>query len=256
MCNDLQLYKLDSVTKATARPNGRKLRRLERGLVKGIKPEFEKHKLYILRKAKKLFNKKSVNDDIDAILDNLDIKPLVAVVMDSASRAMTVGGQYRVRKEKLSALGISFTLTNPLAVDYLETSRPLELAKLADTTKAKIKPILIKALKSGQSYNDTAKIIADSFAFSEVRAQMIAVNEIGRAYEVGNMIPMRELKAMGYEVRKQWSTVGDENVTPQCADNEAQGWIELDKPFESGDDTPPRINNPRCRCSCLWEYDS
>jgi len=172
---------------------------------------------------------------------------------------MKFGADYRIGKMSLGALGISFDLANERATEYLATDRPLILANMKDTVKEHIKPILIEAQKAGKSYNEVAKTIKENFAFSQERAQMIATNEIGHAYEYGNRVPMDELKEQGYTVTKRWSTTGDDKVTEQCNDYADLKWIELDDTFISDagteDQEAPRDTNPNCRCTTLYEYE-
>lgn len=249
------------INKANARPNGRKLRRRERSLEREVQAELDRQRDRILSGYKKLvgkgkgkaFSTKKAGE-IEDIFNEIDPELLIQIVLDHSQSAMEFGAQYRIKTDKLGEIGITFDLLNPLAVEYLETDRPLVLSTLEQTTKDEIIPILQEALDSGQSYNDTASQIRDSFAFSSSRSQMIAVNEIGHAYEWGNYVPMKDAQTKGYKIEKSWLTVGDDRVTEECHANERMSWILLDKPFDSGDDTAPRDSNPRCRCTTLYRY--
>lgn len=251
----------ETIIKSINRPNGRKLRRREKKLQRKVQTELDKQKEYIIketnklikRKAKSVFGRKGVEGDIDKILDNIDNAPLEEEILIEASFVMKMGAEYRIKKGKLAKIGINFKLDHPLAVKYLEESRPLVLSKMADTTKDAIKPILVEAAKTGASYQETAKIISENFAFSKSRAQMIATNEIGHAYEEGNWIPIQDAMAEGYNVIKWWNTVKDDRVTDECKENESQGQINAKKEFRSGDDRAPRLGHPRCRCTTNYE---
>jgi len=261
--------------KRSRRPNRRKLRRKERRLQKKIQAEFEKHKKEILKTAKKILAKskksplifekykafyiKSAEEEIDALFKKLDFDNMIEFILEDSGETMKMGADYQINKNKLGSLGISFDLDHDLAVDYLKRARPLILAKLPETTKKKIKPILVEAVKTGQSYTDTAKIISDNFAVSPTRALMISVNETRSAYEVGNIAPMLDANELeGVESVKYWQTSEDNDVTPECENNQYNGfsnddWIGVEEPFPSGDLIAPRINHPRCRCYCLHE---
>lgn len=269
MKNKYDANVLDAINKAGARPNGRKLLRRERALEREVQGEFDRQLGFVLGRYKKIRDRKKafdgacsvkdIDSDLDGIFDDIDPELLVNIVIDHAKGAMELGGNYRVKESNLGQIGISFDLLSPLAVQYLESDRPLVLSTLSQTTKDSIKPILQEALQSGQSYTETARQLTEAFGFSPDRAQMIAVNEIGHAYEWGNYVPMQDAKAKGYKVEKKWSTVHDNRVTDECKANEAMsketdGWIPLDTPFDSGDDTAPRDSNPRCRCTTLYRY--
>jgi len=244
--------------KALRRPNGRALRRKEKRLQRKVQTQLNEQKDYILKESKKLFGKKLYNikadsEDIDKIFDNLDDSGLVEVIINDSADAMKFGANYRIKKSKLGALGISFTLDHPLALEYLKSDRPLVLAKMTQTVKDGIKPILQDALKTGQNYNDTATIISEHYGFSQSRSQMIAVNEIGHAYGRGNAIPIEDAVENGKTAKKKWLTAGDDRVTEECGANEDEGWIPFHDTFASGDSEAPRDSHPRCRCDTEYE---
>ena len=256
--NDWELF--CRCIKAMAQENGRKLRRRERALERQVTTQFKKQGEEVLKEWRKImpskgFELKSVSKKVDQIFANLGDSEMIEVIGVSRKGAMKFGADYRIRKERLAKIGISFSLGHPLAEEYL-TQYALIDAKLKQTTKAHLKPILINAANTGQSYTDTAKDIMDNFALSQGRAQMIAVHEIGSAYQYGNFIPLHDVQAKGYTVNKHWSTVNDDRVTEECRENEDAGWLSLDDEFPSGDLTAPRSDHPRCRCSVYYQTES
>jgi len=244
----------DCLFKAMARPNGRKLRRKEKKLVKTVYQDFEKQREYIVKQYRSKIAGKGLSEDIDDLFDELDDELMIGHIIDSAAETMKFGAEYRIGKEKLGRFGIKFDLDHPSAVKYLQTDRPLTLAKMKQTTKEAIKPLLQEAAGKGTSPQELAELLSEEYAFSRERSLMIAVNEIGHAYEYGNKTPMEDLKDEGYKVKKKWQTVNDDRVTEECRANQAMGWIDIDESFDSGDDEPPREGNPRCRCTTLWEF--
>lgn len=78
------------------------------------------------------------------------------------------------------------------------------------------------------------------------RAELIAVTEITRAYTHGQLGMAQELRAQGTNLVKGWRSTGDSRVCPQCRDNAAQGYVNLEESFASGADAPP--THPRDRC--------
>lgn len=252
---------LDSISKAISRPHGRALRHKERVLQTGIEARFDYEKESVVRRSAVLFTKafkrsKGLTEDIDTILQDLDDEELLAVIRASAEDALAFGAENTVYDQNLGSIGISFSIQHPLVRQYL-AERGLIWSKINQTTKDLIKPILIQAAESGQSYNVTAKQIRDSFAFSKSRSLMIATNEIGNAYEHGNYMMMKEVNDRGFQVTKQWRTVHDDRVTVECNAYERLGWIPFTHPFTTSglsDDRAPRQSNPRCRCTTLYRY--
>jgi hypothetical protein len=254
---------LDSITKASARRNGRALRRKERKLQRRIETEFDKQAKYVISRSAKLPSKgvkaqKGLEEDVDRIFDGLNDSKMIEGIEVAAEDSMKFGGDSRVKESSLGEIGLVFSVTHPLAVQYLE-ERALIWAKLSETTKDAIKPILIDAAATGQSPQKTAQIIREHHAFSRDRAMMISVNEIGHAYEYGNWMMMKQTADEGYDVKKQWSTVHDDRVTEECNAYERMGWIKFKKKFKAGggnaDDQAPRQLNPRCRCTTLYRYE-
>ncbi len=248
---------LKLITKAGAQPIGRQLRRKERAMQRDVDAEFTKQKDFIVKRAKALVGKSAKafeQKSIDDIFDDVDDADMIDKIIVVAGSTMNMGAAYRIKKSKLGQIGISFDLEHPLAVDYLKSTRPLVLAKMKQTTKDHIKPILQQAVSEGWSPQETAKTISENFAFSKTRSQMIASNEVGHAYEWGNYSVMNDVKEKGYTVQKSWSTVGDDRVEQVCQDNQDQGDIAFDEKFQSGDDSAPTNDHPNCRCTTLYQY--
>lgn len=84
----------------------------------------------------------------------------------------------------------------------------------------------------------------------ESRAHLVAVTEVGDAYEHGNEIVVNDLAAAGLRMEKKWDTIGDGRVSDGCRENEQAGWIPIDEEFPSGDMRPLRF--PGCRCTALY----
>lgn len=102
------------------------------------------------------------------------------------------------------------------------------------------------------TYRQIANNIEDlnPFVFSRNRSELIAINQIGKAYQFGEYTTMRELYTAGYDIQKRWSTVHDSRVTETHRQNEADGWIPFNNTFSgTGDLMPPAKDNPRCRCA-------
>lgn len=113
-------------------------------------------------------------------------------------------------------------------------------------------------VKLGYTYGQIADKITelDPVVFSRNRANIIAIHEVGTAYQYGEYLPMKELKNNGEKVRKYWSTVHDDKVTATHTQNEGDGWVALDHHFSgTGDLLAPASDNPRCRCAILYKIE-
>ena len=151
---------------------------------------------------------------------------------------------------------LSFSLENPRAAAYLENYGAKLVSGINEETRDQLQTILNEGIQNGWSYDKTAEAITDKFAQFAVgepqahidsRAHMIAVTEIGNAYEEGNLEVAQDMQAAGLEMEKYWSTVGDDKVSKTiCAPNEEAGWIPLNDPFPSGHMRP--LGHPACRC--------
>jgi hypothetical protein len=160
-------------------------------------------------------------------------------------------------RSTISALDmkLSFDLSNPRAVSYLQEYGARQVTHINETTREYIQTLITQAVDEGWSTQRTAEALIERFQEFAIgqpqnhidsRAHLIAVTETGNAYAQGNLLVAQELKAAGLEMQKAWSTVGDDKVTQGCLENEATGWIEVDQAFPSGHQRPLRF--PGCRC--------
>lgn len=156
-------------------------------------------------------------------------------------------------------VGIAFDLHNPFAVQYLRDYGAKRVTQINETTRQTIKDLVVNGIDNGHSYDEIARQIKARFAEFAVgkpqlhidsRAHLVAVTEVGNAYEHGTWSAAQSMAAVGLTMEKSWLTSGDDRVSDGCAENEGAGWILLDEPFPSGDDKPLRF--PGCRCTVLY----
>jgi SPP1 gp7 family putative phage head morphogenesis protein len=107
---------------------------------------------------------------------------------------------------------------------------------------------VLDAIENGDSTDDLADRIKDSFAFSDQRAEMIARTETAKADSEGATMGW---KASGLVKGKSWSTVGDDLVSDECLANEAASVVDIDYDYGDGVLAPPQ--HPNCRCVILPE---
>ncbi len=153
----------------------------------------------------------------------------------------------------------AFDLSNPRAVAYIEQNGALRVAGINDTTQAAIRNIVTQGTREGWSYDRVAREINRQFTQFAVgrpqehiksRGHLVAVTEMGNAYEAGSAVVIDDLQAAGLQMEKKWLTVGDNRVSDGCKDNQAEGWIAYSQTFQSGHARPLRF--PGCRCTTLY----
>ena len=180
------------------------------------------------------------------------VEPIVA----AAGASMSAGALQALAD---FAIGMSFDLANPRAVAYLKAHGAELVTAINDTTRDYIKTVVTNGVENGLSYGEIAKAITDRYEEFKIgkpqehidsRAHLIAVTEIGNAYEEGNLIVVEDLADGGLEMEKFWQTVEDARVSDGCQQNQDAGWIPAGEPFPSGDMRPLRF--PGCRCAALY----
>lgn len=182
---------------------------------------------------------------------------LRAAAERAAGEAWLIGAQEMARRLNLD---ITFSLDDPAAREYIRSVGADLVSRVDDTTRARLRGLIDAGTSNGWNYNQIAQAIIGEFGEMAVgrpqqhidsRAHLIAVTELGNAFEDGSLAAARRMAAMGLEMEKKWLTVGDNRVSEGCQVNQNAGWIPLDQPFPSGHDRPLRF--PGCRCTALYQ---
>jgi hypothetical protein len=129
------------------------------------------------------------------------------------------------------------------AGDYLRENSLSKLSGGLDSTSIeRLQDSIATAWDKGGSYDDIVSAITETFDdFSETRAGLIAQTESADAYNAGRFDTAKSLDFS----EKAWETESGDPC-PTCEANEAQGYIDIDEDFESGDDAPTA--HPNCLC--------
>lgn len=167
-----------------------------------------------------------------------------------AEKAMLGGAQSAELDLELEA---AFSVEHPDAVAYLARYGADRVSAIDDVTRRYLRTIVTQAAQEGWSYQRTAGAIKDRFVEFAVgvpqenirsRAELVAVTEVGEAYEQGAKIVAQGLQQQGLAIQKQW--LAEDDACDDCIDNPDDGWIDEDETFSSGDDAP--LVHPACRC--------
>lgn len=114
------------------------------------------------------------------------------------------------------------------------------------TTRDMLRAEVRKAIEAGDSTDQLARRLRNSFTFSEDRARMIARTEIARADSYGALLGWAQ---SGVVNGKTWQTAEDDRVSKECTHNQMVGDVPLDWDYGDGVFAPPE--HPNCRCTLL-----
>jgi hypothetical protein len=211
-------------------------------------------KAYIRKfdKYQKEFREALTDDNIDAIFYDTNVSVRMENAIESAvETGLTLGAENLLKQFSSEAIDIIFNLKNPRAVEYLKNYGVNRVSQIDDTSKKILRNLLVDGIDKGLSYSRMVTLLKMQFGeWSTKRAKLIAVTEMGNAYQRGNLIVGQDLAASGLKMEKSWLTRGDDKVDPHCSANAAQGWIDVNKEHLSGAMTP--LDHPRCRCVELY----
>lgn len=181
--------------------------------------------------------------------------PMEQALQRGAEAGVLAGG--RSAQVDLSLTG-SFDLAFPGAVEWLRGHGAERIKGINATTRERVREVLVQGASEGWSYSQTAKELRGLFDGFRVpdprlhirdRAELIAVTEVGEAYEAGRQMVIDSLTAQGVATEKRWLTAGDERVCPICEPNGLAEWIGSGEAFPSGHAHP--LGHPACRCDLL-----
>lgn len=180
----------------------------------------------------------------------------IGVVQNMMQQGLSIGAAVQIANV---ATDYAFDLSNPRAVAYIEEFGALRVTQINETTRDEIHDIVTQGTREGWSYDRVARAINQRFREFRVgkpqehiksRGHLVAVTELGNAYEAGNQVVVQDLSDGGLDMEKKWLTVGDDRVSDGCRENESEGWIPVEQAFLSGHDRPLRF--PGCRCTALY----
>lgn len=207
------------------------------------------------------------DDSADEILNALDLSGLyefIDITPEILHAIMTNSGTRSLAQIGVADRGDLVNQNYDNAVDYSET-RAAELVgkryingKLVDNpnaewsipeaTRDELRDIITDAFAGKIPANEVESAIANAGSFSSDRASLIARTEISAANNRGALEGYRAARdKAGVAIKKAWHP--DDEACPVCLDNAADGVIDLDDVFTSGDDAPPA--HPNCECTII-----
>jgi len=199
------------------------------------------------------FTEAIASDSLDQAIDT-DGR-VVAVLEATLEEALTIGVRHTYADVGIEGV---FGGDFPEAIAYLEGRAANQVALFDEVTRRYLRTVLVTAGRENWSYQQTAKAITNRFigfaapvpqAHIRNRAELIAVTELGEAYEAGGRMIEGELVAAGHVLEKAWLVAGDERLCAICSGNAGAGWIAAGTSFPSGHEGP--LGHPACRCATM-----
>jgi len=130
------------------------------------------------------------------------------------------------------------------AVDWAEKNAARLVTQMDEETKRRLAQVVSDGIQSKRGIPGLSRDIKSTFGdMSKYRSQLIARTETSNALSNASLDRMEEMGIEG----KEWVTVGDAQVSPECQGNEAEGVIPTNQSFSGGTMGPPQ--HPNCRCS-------
>lgn len=207
----------------------------------------------------KKYLSESAASDFDDLFDDAILSTsadMLAAIDKAIRKGVLIGGKSLVSDFRSS---IVFSLTNPRAMAYTEERAATAITSIDAHSKADIRRLVVLTVEHGTAYSELARQIKARYKQFAVgvpqrhirsRAELIAVTEVGNAYQNGNYVAAKMLEDSGLILQKYWYNRGDERVSDGCITNTSAGWIDLETAFPSGHMTPLRF--PGCRCAAQY----
>ncbi len=160
-----------------------------------------------------------------------------------------------------SSVGVetSFDKYDVQAYAELERIAAQRVSGINETTRARIKEIIMKGYEEKKTYAQIARDIKNEFeTFAKPspllhvrnRAELVAITELRDAHESSQRAQVQGLMDRGYQMEKSWMSTADERRCDICRSNAEAGWIGADDIFPGGMSQAP--GHPGCRCRAIY----
>jgi SPP1 gp7 family putative phage head morphogenesis protein len=162
---------------------------------------------------------------------------LFALLFILIKKAALTGAQTALDGLLAVGVGVDWAVVNMAASDWARTYTYQLVKGITASSRNYLQNELVQWIDSGQPIDALAESIAPMFG--KVRAQMIAVTEVTRAFASGNDAAWRESNVVwGFDV----FTAEDDRVCPICSD------VVAHNPYQLGDFAGEMPFHVNCRC--------
>ena len=142
-------------------------------------------------------------------------------------------------------------LVNDRAVEYAKERGAELVTRISESTREMLRADVAQALEDGDSNEELAATLEDSYGFSADRAEVIARTETAYADVAGNLEAYR---ASGVVAEKKWIT--GEGCCDLCDELNGET-IGIDEDFEfDGESVDGPPGHPNCRCDVVPILDT
>lgn len=198
--------------------------------------------------------------DVDEFLRSLDLSMfegldedfrdfLEDIYADSGKIALShLGSRANDLVDQVNERSVSWAREHAADLAGVNEDSPYALDR---TTRDMLRATIADGIENNLSAEEIGDQIEDAYAFSEERADLIAMTEVAAANSYGALAGYEEAASIGIRVRKSWLML--EDACPICGENADAGPIDLDEEFPSGDLAPP--GHPNCRCVLVPEVE-
>ena len=247
--NLIQFLEADIPANPNSPKNQRKKRGLERELRKYFRSLEDAFPYQEIARLYDTFVKESLGSESKDILD-----PLLATFSDELVFALNgflaevyISGSAEMVTWGHTQAGIPIAFEGPpieQAITWAEKHSATLVTQINEETRRRLAQVVSDGVKNKRGVPGLARDIRSSFGnMTKHRSELIARTETANALSQASLDTMKDMGIDG----KEWVTVGDDRVSPECRGNEAEGIIPTDQPFSSGRMAPPE--HPACRCS-------
>ena len=175
-----------------------------------------------------------LSGDLDGIIEQ--------ILKDSGAQALA---QVGVSDAEITGL------VNDRAVEYAKERGAELVTRISESTREMLRADVAQALEDGDSNEELAATLEDSYGFSADRAEVIARTETAYADVAGNLEAYR---ASGVVAEKKWIT--GEGCCDLCDELNGET-IGIDEDFEfDGESVDGPPGHPNCRCDVVPILDT
>ncbi len=154
----------------------------------------------------------------------------------------TLATEQALREAAAVGLDIDIAAVNTAALAWAREYSYDLVKGITDTTRALIGEVVARFVETpGMTMGDVYALLEP--AFGEVRAKLIGITEITRAYSQGTLIYQELLRRYGLKMTRVWQTNADDRVCPICVGLHGETEKQWGTLFAGG---PPA--HPGCRC--------
>jgi hypothetical protein len=176
---------------------------------------------------------------------NLSMARRLTIVQPHTSRIAITAARKAAKSTRQFMDSDTFDQVDENAIKYARTRGAELVTEVTDTTRGRLRKLMLSAVKNGMSASQLRDAVSDDFSFSNVRALMIARTEMAFA-STGGAKTGYDLMRDKFDLKMQKSWLLGDKPCEICIANNEQGEIPYEQEFESGDLIPPA--HPNCVC--------